>query len=150
VRIGYIRVLKLLITRICVQNKILLTVNTLTRFNIDLLYRFIYYRLLCTRFFYYASFLLLMKKQSLFKLTRGANFVRRRVYTVLRSPFVHKKSREQFEFRVFKANFFMLTRYNTCFCLNPYSPQWLFFLYRYLKNNYLRIKTFNTYFLPLA
>jgi len=129
-----------------VQNKILLIINTLTRFNIDLFYRFVYYQLICTRYFYYAGFLLLLKKQSLFNIKRGAYFQQRRVYTILRSPFVHKKSREQFEFRTFKTNFFVLSPYNVNWRFHPFAPQWLLFLTHYLRNNYIRVKTCNKYY----
>jgi hypothetical protein len=135
------------ITTNYVVNKINLVTKSLSRFSIDIFYKYLYYNLLSSRFFYYSNFILFFKKRKLPQFALNSNFKKKRVYTILRSPFIHKKSREQFEYRVFKSNFAIYNIFNTSYLCTPFTYTWLFFLVRFFKNNHSQIQSDNTYFL---
>lgn len=129
------------------QNSVILVAKSLSRFNIDVFYKYVYYHILSSRFFYYSSILLSLKGKPLTKFILASSFKRRRLYTILRSPFVHKKSREQFEFRMFKSNFIVNSIFNTQYFLSPFAYNWISLLMHPFKNNHLQLKVENTYYL---
>lgn len=125
------------------QNKIVIITKSLTPYNIDMFYRFIMYRTVNSHYFYYTNLIALLKKQSLMRFGRGSIFVKRRVYTVLRSPFIHKKSREQFEYRSTKSNFFIYNATNYLHTVSPLADKWICLGNYYFRNNHTQIKSFS-------
>lgn len=128
-------------------NSVVLVAKSLSRFNIDNFYKYIYYNLLSSRFFYYSNILLSLRGRPLIKFKLASSYKRRRLYTILRSPFIHKKSREQFEFRMFKSNFILYSIFNTQYFFSPFAHNWVLPLLHPFKNNHLQIKVENTYYL---
>lgn len=128
------------------QNSTKIVTQSLSRYNVDLFYRFLYYHVLCSKFFYYSSLLLLLKKQSTINFKRAANFKTHHVYTILRSPFIHKKSREQFEYRLHKSNFVVGSKFNQFYCFSPFGGNWLLLL-RTFRGNHIQLKSVNHYLL---
>lgn len=132
------------------QNSVVLITKSLSRFNIDIFYKYVYYNMLSSRFFYYSNILLSLKEKPLNKFILASNFKRRRLYTILRSPFIHKKSREQFELRMFKSNFILYSVFNTQYLFSPFACNWVSLLLHPFKNNHLQMKVENTYYLRKA
>jgi hypothetical protein len=135
------------ITTNYVVNKINLVTKSLSRFSIDIFYKYLYYNLLSSRFFYYSNLMLFFRRKEMPRFALNSNFRKKRVYTILRSPFIHKKSREQFEYRVFKSNFAIYNIFNTSYFCTSFTYAWLFFLVRFFKNNHSQIQSDNTYIL---
>jgi hypothetical protein len=130
-----------------VQNNLSIIVKSLSPVYIELFYRFVFYHLLYTKFFYYSLVLLFLKNQLYLSLSRNISFRKRRVYTILRSPFIHKKSREQFEYRVSKSSFLLKSNFNFFYRFSPFTGQWVSLIGRSFRNNHVQIKSSNFYYL---
>lgn len=127
------------------NNNVVVVIQSLTQHNVDLICRYIHCQVLYSRYYYLASFFLMLKKLKFLQIKYSTPFKKRRVYTVLRSPFIHKKSREQFEYRLFKRRVILCGNFNTKFLLSPFNNG-LKFLFRYcFRNNDIKIKLINYY-----
>jgi hypothetical protein len=132
------------------NNSVVVVIQSLTQHNVDLICRYIHCQVLYSRYYYLASFFLMLKKLFFLRYNYGTPIKRKRIYTVLRSPFVHKKSREQFEYRLFKRHVNLCCIFNTKFLLSPFNND-IKFLYRYcFRNNDIKIKLKNYYLVNRA
>jgi hypothetical protein len=128
-------------------NKVDIIIKSLTLYNVDLICKYVYYQVLYSRFYYLSYFILMLKKLLNYKFICSTPFKRRRIYTILRSPFIHKKSREQFEYRSFKRQIYLCGIFNTKYSFNIFTNNWRFLFNYPFRNNFIKIKLRNTYYL---
>lgn len=128
-------------------NKVEIIAKSLTLHNIDLLCRYTYYQVLYSRYYYLMFLILMLKKLYPLQFFYSVAFKKRRVYTILRSPFIHKKSREQFEHRIFKRQINFCGIFNTRYAINVFNNNWKFLCNLAFKNTFIKVKLRNRYYL---
>lgn len=128
------------------SNKVDIVIKSLTLYNVDLICRYVYYQVLYSRYYYLVFLLLMLKKLENYGFTYLTPFKKRRIYTLLRSPFIHKKSREQFEYRIFKRQVRFFGIFNTKYLFNPFFKNWRLLFNHNFRNNFIKIRLSNTYF----
>lgn len=130
-------------------NKVDVVIKSLTLFNVDLVCRYVYYQVLYSRYYYLVLLFFMLKKLSLHQFLFFTPFKKKRVYTVLRSPFIHKKSREQFEYRVYKRQLVFCHIFNTKYSFSTINNNnsWKNLFNYSFRNNFIKIKLRNYYYL---
>lgn len=128
-------------------NAVDIVVKSLTLHNVDLVCRYVYYQVLYSRYYYLVFLVLMLKKLQNHAFIYATPFKKRRIFTILRSPFIHKKSREQFEYRVFKRRISIHGIFNTKYLLCKVINNWKVLFNYSFRNNFIKVKLRNIYYL---
>jgi hypothetical protein len=130
------------------MNQLYFNIKTFLSINLEIFYKNIFYKLVFSRYFIFRIFLLRAKYdlQSFLPLW-AKKPVKIKKFTVLRSPHVHKKSREQFEFRLHKSHLKILDFFNFSYHFSQFSGHYYMNLLLPFKDCKAQCKIFDFYVL---